>query len=344
MTSSRSQGAPPLRRPALGGLPIRLDLTPNPYGPSVRVFDALSVAEETVASPQRERRLVDRVAAFEAVPQSWVTIAAGIQDLMVSILLLARRKGPLVTFPPTDASIARLAALLSLDMVEIERSPRFSVDLAVDDSRLPPAATAIAMSPNDPTGSLISSVDVVRLARQCGTVVVDERHGAYSPRSALPIAREFDNVVVVKTLETWAGLTAFPLAYAISSPRAAEELRRTLVDPTPPLGSLIAAEATLDDARYMLATVDRVIEEKGRLYRTLRKLNMVRPYPSWANFLLARAERGSAGWYADELAKRDIIVALPGDRRLEDYLRISSVSPEATQTLKHALIEIAAGL
>jgi hypothetical protein len=41
-------------------------------------------------------------------------------------------------------------------------------------------------------------------------VIVDERHAGYDHRSLLPLVREFDNVVIVRSLEIWAGLAAFP--------------------------------------------------------------------------------------------------------------------------------------
>ena len=59
---------------------------------------------------------------------------------------------------------------------------------------------------------------------------------------------------------------------------------------------------------------------------------------------MAKIERGSAEDFARELARREIRVHRPADSALEEYLRLSAVGPEATDTLKRALIEIAAPL
>jgi histidinol-phosphate aminotransferase len=248
-------------------------------------------------------------------------------------------------FPPTAENAARLAALHGLPVVEWRRSVWFTVDVEANQLReFPPRATAYVLSPNDPTGTLLGNQDLVRLTRACELVVVDERHVEYSGRSLLPFVREFENLVVLRTLETWAGLSGLPVAYAIASPSLGADLapfRRASGVPTAPV---LAALATLDDLAYVRATVERVREERARLYRMLRKLNVLTPYPSAANFVLARIERGDVESILPELARRGIQVHRPADPRLHDCLRISAGSPEATVALKHALVEIAVEL
>ena len=86
----------------------------------------------------------------------------------------------------------------------------------------------------------------------------------------------------------------------------------------------------------------RVREEKSRLYRTLRKLNMIRPHPSWANFMLARIERGDPDMFEHALRDRAIVIHRPPHPELSNCFRISATTPEATGALKEALIEAAA--
>ncbi|HET8628874.1 MAG TPA: aminotransferase class I/II-fold pyridoxal phosphate-dependent enzyme, partial [Thermomicrobiales bacterium] len=180
------------------------------------------------------------------------------------------------------------------------------------------------------------------LVRQSSLVVIDERHAAFGYRSLAPLVREFDNLMIVQTMETGAGLSGMPLAWAIAPPK----LARSLASYTRPTGiargGVLAALATLDDKEYVEATIRRVTAERSRLYRTLRKLSMVSsPYPSWGNFLLARIERGSAPFFTDKLAERGIHVHQVENPELANHLRISPTNSAATTALKDALIEIA---
>jgi histidinol-phosphate aminotransferase len=335
-------GATPLRRAPAVDWPLRLDLLVNPYGPSIRVQEAIAAAAELhLPTGEREGTIRRRLAGVAGVPVEWLTLANGIDELMTALLLRRREAGPLVLFPPSDPLDERRARLLGVEVVRVARSHRFAVELADAGAELiPREATALVTSPNDPTGTLLAAQDAVRLMRRCALVVVDERHGEYGGRSLLPLVREFDNLVVLGSFETWAGLVGFPFAYAIAPAAIAGDLARFRPRPEIAAASLLAAEATLDDLDYVRASAHRVREERSRLYRTLRKLNTLRPLPSWANFLLVRVERGDAILFERELAERGIIVHRPTQPELPDHLRISAVGPESTLELKRALIEI----
>lgn len=326
--------------------PIRLDLLGNPYGPSVHVFDALAGAESLhQPAGDREATLHLRLARHVGVPPSWLTLANGLDELLGMVLRWRRETGPLVLFPPDDPAAGPRATGYGVDVIELARGPRLGLELDPTTlAELPPGATALAASPNDPTGSLLGSQDAVRMARGCELVVIDERYVAYAGRTLVPLAREFENLVVLQSFETWAGLAGLPFAYAAAPPHLTADLARYRPPSGVATGAVVAALATLDDLAYVQATVGRVREEKARLYRTLRKLNMLSvPYPSWGNFLLARIERGDAALYERELARRGILVHRPPHPALRDgHLRISATFPEQTLALKEALVEIAA--
>ncbi len=348
MNRSRSGPFPSLRRAPSANGQIRLDLLGNPYGPSVHVQDALASCDDLhQPAGEREIRLHLRLANLVGVPPGWLTLANGIDELLQMVLLWRRESGPLVLFPPADPQEEHRARLHRLDILRLPRRDRFALPLdPATVASVPASATALVASPHDPSGTLLGSQDAVRLARTCELVVVDERHTEYSARTLIPFVREFENLLVLQTFETWAGLAGLPIAFAVARPEISADLARYRRPGGVALGAVLAAQATLDDLAYVRATVQRVREEKSRLYRTLRKLNMVSvPYPSWANFLLARVERGGAALFARELGRHNIRVHVPSHPDLgTDHLRISASSPDATLALKRALIEIAAPL
>lgn len=322
---------------------IRLDVLTNPYGPTERVWDAIASDSPSRESTEAlEADLRRRLGAFVGVPESWVVLANGIDELHAMIARWRSERGPLLTFPPTDP---QLDAWVEAHGAQVEPIPRlngFRMPVRTGVDAIPRGATAVVMSPNDPSGTIITIQETVRLLRRSAVVVVDERHAAYSPRTVLPLVREWENLVVVQTFETFAGLTSLPLAWAVAPPSMAREIAgRGRPSGTSRL-SIVAALATLDDWETVQRAVNRVTSEKGRLFRQVRKLNMISaPYPSWANFLVCRFERGGADFFVPRLAERGIDVYRPPHANLRDHVRISAVSGEWTNALKHALIEIA---
>lgn len=319
----------------------RLDLVSNPLAPSLRVYEALSSELQLRRPPTLlEGALIERLAAMESVPPDWIAIGAGIDDLIVSLLRAFGGRENLVLFPPTDLSVATQAARLGMCPVLVPRSLQFASDLDRPGlPAFPPNALTIIQHPNDPTGTPTTVQDAVRMIRRSRLLVIDERHGGYGARSLLPLTREFDRVVVLRTFETWAGLASLPIAYAIGAPEIINAIKAASIVAVSG-GPLLAAHASLDDLRNLTAAVARIKNEKARLYRLLRKMNMVRPMPSWANFVMVRTERGDPSLYPDELLRRDIRVHVPAQRELDGYFRISAVSQDATAALRAALIEI----
>lgn len=346
MSRVQARGGATFGQTLTAAAPARLDLLPNPYGPSLHALEVLA-ADEALLGPadDRQNRLRQRLAERLGVGGDRLFLANGMADLLASVLLRLRGGGPLVLFPPCDPTVSRQASIHGVEVVEVRRDPTFALGLDAETaSDLPDGATAFVGSPNDPTGTILGPQEAVRLARSCDLVLIDERHGEYGGRTLLPLAREFDNLVVLRSFETWAGLASLPFAYAVGPPRVVAELDEVGRAGGVAAGAAVAALATLDDLPYVEATVRRVREERGRLFRTLRKLNMLRPFPSWGNFVLGRFERGSADFFVEELAHRGILVHRPVSGGLRDCIRVSATVPEQTDRLKRALIEIAEDL
>ncbi len=323
----------------------RLDLTANAYGPSFMVLEALAGAEDLhLPAGDRAEELRSRLAAHLGVPPASVLLANGIDRLLLDLFARLRGSGPLVVFPPSDPVPGMLAAQVGLPTLDLVRTPRFETALDTGIlAGLPVGWSAYVQSPNDPSGTVLPADEAVRLARHAEVLIIDERHGAYSPRTLQPLAREFDNVVIVGTFETWAGLAGLPLAWAVIPSRLRARLLPAVGSGAAlAMGAVIAGMATMDDLPAVLGNVRQIRSERARLYRTLRKLNMVSvPYPTWSNFLLVRAERTTAPNLIAALDRRGVRVAAVEDESLrERTMRISAGRPAQTDQLRRALIEI----
>lgn len=334
--NQREQAPPAATR---HGDPIRLDLLDNPFGPPESVASALAgIGQSDIATtPTGLGRRLQAVSGFAA---GGMVIGAG-ADALAAALVRSRAERPLVCFPPVMASDAVLRAARGREIVAVRRGPYFGPEIDQETaSELPPASVAYIVTPHDPTGSIAQAQDLVRLARICSLVIVDERFGGFTPRTLAPLAREFDNVVIIRSLEWWAGLSAFPVAWATGSRRALAEVEADAPSP----GALVAAGAVLDDIRTVEVNARRVRDERARLYRMLRKLSIVQPLPSWAGFVLARTELGERDALVAALGERNLHVHRPDAEGLERFVRISAGRPSDTDALKGALVEITAGM
>ncbi|MGH2618738.1 MAG: hypothetical protein ACRDJC_26215, partial [Thermomicrobiales bacterium] len=166
-----------------------------------------------------------------------------------------------------------------------------------------------------------------------------ERFAEFSGMSLLPLAFEFDNIVIVRSFETWAAIQEPPCAWVLASPQAAElvGLGAELVE----RGALAAAVATLDNLASLDVTLRLLREERSRLYRFLRKLSFIEPIPSWGPFLAARVNLVPRQAVVSGLLTRGIRVYVPPQAGLEQVIRIGIGSRTAMDRFRQALLDLA---
>jgi histidinol-phosphate aminotransferase len=149
---------------------------------------------------------------------------------------------------------------------------------------------------------------------------------------------EFDNLVVLRTFSKWAGLAGLRIGYGIFPTGIIEQLWKIKQPYNINVAAQIAALATLEDREAMEATVRRIRAERGRLYRTLRKLQLLQPHESEANFLLCRVLLGDAKALKEALEAEGIFIRHYNSPELRNYVRISVGRPEDTDQLVSALL------
>jgi histidinol-phosphate aminotransferase len=336
MSLHRSVAWTPVQRHNAFDPTVRLDLMQNPYGPCPAAIEAVETCPE-VLTDSLAATFRHRLGEVYRVSAESVHLLGSVDAAIAAIA--GRHTGPIVAFPPSGTSTLIAECAPGSDPATIARGPGRDAVIGPEfTTDLPENAMAVIDSPSNPLGSLLSPADLVRLSRACQCVVVDERFAEYSAFSLLPLARELDNVVVMRSFESWAGLPEISCAWAMTSPRLAGalQLSRSVVKPE----AIAGAMATLEDRASVAATLKLVREERSRLYRFLRKLSFLEPLPSWAPFVTARVTIVPRQDLIDGLAKWGILVHAPSEPGLEQYVRIGIGSRTAMDRLRTALLEL----
>lgn len=319
---------------------VRLDGIRQPYGPCPAALEALDAAHD-VALHTKVAQLRQTLGQTYRVAPGDIALFPGRDGALARIVACA--EGPLIGFPPSALAADVLKSATHREFLALARGPGnhggVSLDLAMD---LPPNAVAIIDSPSDPLGSLLSTADAVRLARACRFLVIDERFAEMAGFSLLHLSAEFDNVVVVRSFEYWAGIDDPPCAWIASSPRAAATLG--LDQDLPHAEAMAAALATLASLESVNATLRLLREERSRLYRLLRKLSFLEPIPSWGPFLSARVDLAPRDRVVSGLACRGVHVHAPEEAGLERVIRIGIGPRSAMDRLRAALLELGSEL
>ncbi|MDI3339120.1 MAG: histidinol-phosphate transaminase, partial [Sphaerobacter sp.] len=319
---------------------IRLHMNENPYGTSVRVQEVLASFDHYHSYPDADQRVArERIAAYAGAPADRIVLGNGSDELLDLLLLITIDPGDEVIVPtPTFGVYEARPPLFGGVVRRVPRTADFDLDVeAIERAVTERTKLIVVAAPNNPTGNLPTTQQIVRLLRTGALVVADEAYFEFAGKTFLPLAREFDNLVILRTFSKWAGLAGLRVGYAILPDALAEQVWKVKQPFNVSVAGLRAVEAVLDDVDYLRQSVTRIKIERGRLYRALRKLNFLQPYPSHGNFILCRVTRGDAHDIHRRLERQGILVRKYSSPDLRRYLRITVGRPEHTDLLMAAL-------
>lgn len=326
---------------------LKLDSNENPYGCSVSVQEALGAFDRFNQYPDAQAtRLRERLAIYAGVKPESIIIGNGSDELIDLLLLTILDLGDEIIIPEPTFGVYRARTELFGGVARIvPRTKSFDLDLpAMLDSVTPDTKAMFITSPNNPTGNLATSAQVVSLLETGVLIILDEAYYEFCGKTLMPLTQEFDNLVVLRTFSKWAGLAGMRIGYGVFPDHLAAQIWKVKPPFNVSAAALLAAEASLDDIEFLHVSINRIRNETRRMGRMLATLDYLKPYPTVANYILCEVTRGDAHDIHQRLADRGIMVRAYGEGPLRNFLRISTGKPEDTNRLMTALQTIGANV
>lgn len=269
------------------------------------------------------KALIERLAALYGVSKERVLATRGSDeaiDLLVRAFCRAEFDAVLIC-PPTFGMYAVAAQIQGATVYSVPL--RAEQGFALDEEGVLRAATATAQvkvvflcSPNNPTGNLLESQAILRIARHLAgraLVVVDEAYIEFSPHKSLAkhIPRH-SNLCVLRTLSKAHGLAGARCGTLLASAEIVKLLKRVI----PPYAiTQLTVEAVLRllEPVQLNATASRIAQiraERERVSAAIARLpGVLRVRASAANFILAQfadASRALSRARAAQVLVRDV--------------------------------------
>lgn len=199
----------------------------------------------------------------------------------------------------------------------------------------------VIANPNAPTG-ICTEIDDIRRILQSDPdrlVIVDEAYIDFGGTSAIPLLREFDNLLVIQTTSKSRSLAGLRVGYALGAPsliQALESVRDSFNSYTMDTISQHLAAAAFEDSEWFSRTRNDIMATRQLMVSRLEEYGF-RTLPSTANFIFTTHPDFPASKLYEELKEKGIIVRYFNKPRIDNYLRITVGKPEETEILCNAL-------
>ncbi len=220
-----------------------------------------------------------------------------------------------------------MARLFGADVITVPAKDHGHDISAMIKAITPQTRIVFVATPNNPTGTLSSAADIVRIVNEAPPhvlVVMDEAYIEFlkDPVDLVPLIRrgDFPNLLLMRTFSKIYGLAGLRIGYGIGPKELIAALEKIRQPFNVNALAQAAAMAALDDREHVQRT--RQNNEAGLDFFTLsfRRLNL-EYIPSAANFILIRVGEGQRVF--NEMQKRGIITRPMGGYQLPEWLRIS---------------------
>jgi histidinol-phosphate aminotransferase len=336
-------GAPQL--PSLA----QLNTNENPYPPSDKLIKAIVGGVEEVAGslnryPDRDAiNLRLALAGFlnsrsqTKLSELNIWAANGSNEVIQSIFLAFGGHSAL-GFTPSYSMHSLIAQVAGTTWINGDRKPDFSLDseLAINQMRTTNAKLIFVTTPNNPTGTAISLLDIEKLAEvafeMSALLVVDEAYAEFSDEpSAVSLVARYPNLLVIRTMSKAFALAGARLGYLAANDEVVSALQ--LVRLPYHLGAITQAVAlvALAHSDELLANVAKLVADREQMITHLNSLG-VHVIPSSANFLLFAVPSSTEIWH--DLLDQGVLVR---DVGLSGYLRVTIGNAAENQRFIDAL-------
>jgi histidinol-phosphate aminotransferase len=318
-------GYTPGEQPAAGERVVKLNTNENPFPPSPRVMQAIQQVE-----PEQLRRYPnataaafrEAAAAVLCVRPEMLLAGNGSDDVLAIALLTFCSPGDVLAYPhPTYSLYPVLAELDEVKTAEVPWEKDWSLPI---DGLLEKKPRAIFLAnPNAPSGTFVSPQKIEELCKKfSGVVLIDEAYVDFADDNCLPLVREYDNVVITRTLSKAYSLAGLRFGYAVAKPEIIKEMNKARDSYPCDAISVAAATAAILDQDYARKSWEHVKSERQRLSSELTQMGW-KVLPSHANFILAVAPDGRGKDVYLGLKRQGILVRYFDQPGLQDKVRIT---------------------
>jgi histidinol-phosphate aminotransferase len=301
---------------------MRLDSNENPNGPGQRALDAIRAmfGEASRYPDVQTNDITEALAAHYKVKTENILVSCGSGEILrVASYAFTGPDRALVTGLPSFEDPVRHSEMMKAPIRAVRVDSNLKLDLSAMLDQVNGAGLVFLCNPNNPTTTVHGATavrDFINEAHRrapAAVVMVDEAYHEYvddpSYSTAIPIALNDPQVIVVRTFSKVFGMAGLRLGYAIGRPETLQKMARHKLGNAVNVLAVAAGIATIQDTAH--------IEREKQLNRIARDFTRkafesmgYKSAESNGNFLMVAIGRDSKA-FKDQCAKHGVLVGRP---------------------------------
>ncbi len=315
---------------------IKLNTNENPYPPSPAVGEVLRNTDSADLRLYPDpvcseiRKCIADLYGFE---EDNILVGNGSDDILtIAVRCFVPENGLIASPEPSYSLYPVLASIQGAECLKIPLDADFALPANFADSA-EAASLILIPRPNAPTGTAFDLEKMRQLCREFnGIVLIDEAYADFANDNCIDFVKEFQNVIISRTLSKSYSLAGIRLGYAIASEGIISGMMKVKDSYNVNTLTQKIAVAALRDQKYFRQNVAKICEVRRKLSERLKELGF-KVIDSQANFIFASPPDGNAEQLYIDLKEQGILVRWFAGKQTEKYIRITVGTLEETEKL-----------
>jgi histidinol-phosphate aminotransferase len=310
---------------------IKLASNENPFGPSPRALEAIrrGLLEINRYPDSNGFYLKKALSGKLGVSADNIILGNGSDEIIDIIIKTLLDKGQeILTADVTFLEYEIMARISDIGINKVALK-NFAYDLEAIRKALNKKTKVIFIAnPNNPTGTYVNNTQVGRFLSQIPPrviVVFDEAYNEFADAADFPdmikYFAETKNLIILRTFSKTYGLAGLRVGFALGPKRLIRYMNIARQPFNVNSLALAAAEAALNDKRFLLRSKELILQGRDYLYRSLERLGL-NYVPSVANFILFDVKRDGLD-VSRQMLKRGVIVRDMRQYGLKNFIRVT---------------------
>lgn len=282
------------------------------------------------------------IARRYAVPQDWITLGNGSNDILEIAAHALLQPGESAVYAQYSFVVYALATQAVGARAIVVPARDFGHDLDAMRAAIEPDTRVVFIAnPNNPTGTFAPAQAIEAFLASVPpdvVVVLDEAYNEYLDPGlrfdSTQWVRRFPNLILSRTLSKAYGLAGLRVGFALAQPELTDLMNRIRQPFNVNSLAQAAAIAALGDADFLERSYEINRQGKARLQTAFDALGL-QYVPSYGNFVLVRV--GDAAAVYERLLRAGVIVRPVVGYGLPEWLRVSIGLPEENERFLAAL-------
>jgi len=325
---------------------IKLDAMENPYQwPDDLINEWLDVIRDVELNRYPDpgaRVLKQHLRESMDVPDDAEILLGNGSDELIQMIMMALagkdsagNSRSVLSVEPGFVMYKMIATFMDMPYVAMPLQNDFSINeiefLAAIKTQQP--AVIFLAYPNNPTSNLFDEQTIRNIIDVApGVVVVDEAYHAFAEKSFMPMLKEYDNLLVMRTVSKM-GLAGLRLGLLAGKAEWLNEFDKVRLPYNINILTQASAEFAIKNRHVLDKQTQQICVDRENLFKELSKIENITPYASQANFILVRVEDGQADRIFGRLKEQGVLIKNlnPVGGLLKECLRITVGTAEENE-------------